>query len=130
MKINSLSLAVLVLTAVPAIAGDIYVIAHPALEITVDAVRDVFVGEKQFQSGVKLAAIDNLSGQKEFLDKVMKLDNVRYGNIWTKKSFRDGLNAPPSRGSDAEVLAFVRANVGAVGYVTTPPAGVKTIGKF
>jgi hypothetical protein len=130
MKINSLSLVVFALTALPATAGEIYVIAHPALEITVDAVRDVFVGEKQFQSGVKLAAIDNLSGQKEFLEKVMKLDSVRYGNIWTKKSFRDGLNAPPSRGNDAEVLAFVRANAGAVGYVTTPPAGVKTIGKF
>ena len=130
MKTCPLILALLALSAQPANAGDIYLIAHPALEISVDAVRDVFVGEKQFHSGVKLAAVDNLAAQKDFLDKVMKLDSVRYGNIWTKKSFRDGLNAPPARGNDAEVLAYVRSTPGAIGYVTTPPKGLSTVAKF
>ncbi len=130
MKTHTLILVVLALMAPSAKAGDIYLIAHPSLDISVDAIRDVFVGEKQFHSGVKLAAVDNLAAQKDFLDKVMKLDSVRYGNIWTKKSFRDGLNAPPARNGDAEVLAYVRATPGAIGYVTTLPNGVKTVAKF
>lgn len=130
MKTHTFILLVLAMMAPSANAGDIYLIAHPSLDISVDAIRDVFVGEKQFHSGVKLAAVDNLAAQKDFLDKVMKLDSVRYGNIWTKKSFRDGLNAPPARGGDAEVLAFVRATPGAVGYVTTLPSGVKAVAKF
>jgi hypothetical protein len=130
MKALSLMLAVIAMKVSSAGAADLYLIANPSLDITVDAIRDVFVGEKQFQAGIKLTAIDNLSSQKDFLEKVMKLDSVRYGNIWTKKSFRDGLNAPPSRGGDAEVMAFVRANAGAVGYVASPPSGVKTVAKF
>lgn len=123
-------LAVLMSIAPPAIAGDLYLITHPSLEIPSGEVRDVFIGEKLFQSGVKLMPMDNLAAQKDFLDKVMRLNNVQYNNIWTKKSFRDGLNVPPTRGSDAEVLAYVRANAGAIGYVMTPPTGVKTIAKF
>ena len=130
MKIIAPWLAVLALMVSPAKATDLYLIANPSLDITVDAIRDAFVGEKQFQASVKLLAIDNVSAQKDFLEKVMKLDSVRYGNIWIKKSFRDGLNAPPTRGGDAEVLAYVRANAGAIGYVASPPTGVKTVAKF
>jgi hypothetical protein len=123
-------LALMASIALPAIAGDVYLIAYPSLEISADAIRDAFVGEKQFHAGVKLAAVDNLAVQKEFLEKVMQLDSVRYGNIWTKKSFRDGLNAPPARNGDADVIAFVRANPGAIGYISTPAPGVKIVAKF
>jgi hypothetical protein len=130
MKNLSLMLAAVAMMATSAGAGELFLIVHPSLEISVEAVREVFVGEKHFQAGTKLAAVDNLSCQKEFLEKVMKLDGTSYGKIWTKKSFRDGLNAPPARSGDAEVLAYVRANVGAIGYVTSPPSGVKTVAKF
>lgn len=130
MKNFTLTLVMLVVNLTTSHAGELYVIANPSLDITVDAIREVFVGEKQFQGGVKLAAVDNSAAQKDFLEKVMKLDTARYGNIWIKKSFRDGLNAPPARSGDAEVLAYVRANAGAIGYVASPPSGVKTIAKF
>jgi ABC-type phosphate transport system substrate-binding protein len=130
MKPFSLILTAFAFMVSSAAAAELFVIAHPSLNISVDAIRDVFVGEKQFQAGIKLAAVDNLSCQKDFLEKVMKLDGASYGKIWTKKSFRDGLNAPPTRSGDAEVLAYVRANAGAIGYVTSLPNGVKTVAKF
>jgi len=50
-------------------------------------------------------------------------------NYWQQQIF-SGRNAPPpEKASDADVLAHVRANPGAVGYVSgdTEPEGVKTL---
>jgi hypothetical protein len=75
--------------------------------------------------------VDNSSAQAEFLARVVKLDAAKYDSLWTKKSFRDGLNPPPVKASDAEVIAVVKANPNAVGYLSTPPpAGVKLLQKF
>ena len=49
---------------------------------------------------------------------------------WQQQIFSGGNTPPPVMGSDAEVLAFVRANPGAIGYVsagTAPGAGVKVV---
>lgn len=122
----------LALLLAPSIAmGEVWVIAHNSLDLSSDAAREAFVGEKQFAGSQRLQLVDNAATQKEFLDKVMKLDSAKYGAIWIKKGFRDGLNPPPVRSSDAEIVAFVKATPGAVGYVSTPVgAGIKIIGKF
>jgi len=54
----------------------------------------------------------------------------RYGTLWAKKGFRDGLNAPAVKASDLEVLSAVRSTPGAVGYVTSAPTGVNVIRKY
>lgn len=116
--------------AAPAMAGDIYVIANNALALGADEIRDVFVGDKQIAGSTKLVPIDNSAAHKDFLDKVVKLDAGKYTNIWAKKGFRDGLNPPPLKSGDAEVIAVVKATPGAVGYVTTKPDGVKILQKY
>ena len=126
---TAMTLAGLVLAA-PVLAADVYVIAHSALTLAEDEVRDVFIGDKQIAGGTKVIPMDNASLQKDFFEKVLKIDGPKYSSIWTKKGFRDGLNPPPVKSGDAEVISAVKATPGAVGYASTVPAGVKLIKKY
>ena len=114
----------------PAFAGDVVVICNLDVKLAPTDVKDVFIGEKVFAGTVRLVPADNTALQAGFLDKVMKLDAGKYTSIWTKKSFRDGANPPPVKANDSEVIAFVKATVGACGYVASEPAGVAVIAKF
>jgi hypothetical protein len=111
-------------------AGDIYVVCSAGVTLQPGEVRDVFLGEKGFAGSTKLTPADNSAAQAAFLDKVLKLDAVKYAGIWTKKSFRDGANPPPVKSSDAEAIAFVKATPGGCSYVTSEPAGVTVVAKF
>lgn len=124
------TLAVLVCLVPPAKAGDIFVIAHPGVDLSANEVRDVFVGEKQTAGPTKLNPADNAAAQADFLSKVVKVDAAKYAAIWAKKGFRDGVTPPPVRGSDAEVIAAVKAVPGTVGYVSKATADVKVIAKY
>ena len=125
----SLALAVCLACLCGASAADgVVVITHPAVTLSPDDVRDVFLGEKQIADGIKLVPIDNASAQAAFLSQVVKLDPVKYAAAWTKKSFRDGVNPPAVKATDAEVVDFVKHVLGAVGYVTgAPPGGVNVV---
>ena len=119
------------LIAPVAAAADVFVITHPGTDISAADVREVFLGDKQFAGVVKLVPVDNAAVQPDFLTKVVKFDAAKYAAAWTKKSFRDGLNPPATRGSDAEIVAYVRQTPGAIGYVSTsPPGNVKLVQKF
>ena len=116
---------------VPAVAaGDIFLIANPDLAITADEAREVYLGEKQLAAGVKLVPFDNSAAQAEFLSKVFTMDSGKYSTLWAKKGFREGLNPPAVRGSDAEIVAAVKSTPGGLGYVTSAPAGVKVLRKY
>ena len=106
------------------------VIAHESVTLTADEVRDVFLGEKQFSANLRLIPVDNDIVQTEFLAKVLQTDRQKYIARWRKKTFREGLPAPLSKGSDAAVIAFVRATPGAVGYIKGKAHGVKLLEKF
>ena len=131
MKITNplLGLSALLLTLARVAHADIYVIANSDGLAAAD-VRDIFLGEKRVAGAVRLVPIDNAALQAEFLSKVLKLNSARYKTLWTKKSFREGLNAPPVKAGDAEVLGVIKSTPGAVGYVGFPPAGVKVIQKY
>ena len=102
-------------------AGDLYVICHPGVKLLSIDVRDMFLGEKQFAGSVMLQPADNNAAQLSFLDKVLNMGADRYATAWTKKSFRDGLNPPPVKGTDAEALDYVRRTNGACSYTSTLP---------
>lgn len=116
--------------ALSARAGDIYVIAHPALQLTPEEAKEVFLGEKQLAGSTKIVPFDNAGAQAEFLERVYKMDVGKYNTIWAKKGFRDGLNPPVVKGNDLQVIASVRDKPGGVGYVTTMPSGVTVIQKY
>ena len=131
MKIQHVLFALsLAATAVAAQAGDLYVVAGPNVALSADEVRQVFLGDKQFSGSTKLVPVDNGALQSEFQSRVLKVDGSRYNSLWAKKGFREGLNPPQVRQSDAEVLASVKANPGTVGYVSKPTPDVKVLQKF
>jgi ABC-type phosphate transport system substrate-binding protein len=111
-----------------ACAGE--VIAHSSVNLSGDEIRDVFLGEKQLDGNLKLVPVDNAAIQSEFLSRVLQTDAQKYAARWTKKTFREGLAPPARKGSDAEVLEFVRTTPGAVGYVSRHWPGVKVLETF
>ena len=123
-----LPLAAVLLVPQAARAGE--VIANASVTLSADEVREVFVGDKQLAGGTKLVPVDNGAAQADFTAKVLQMDVAKYTSLWTKKAFREGLTAPAVKGSDAEVIAYVKATPGAVGYVAGASAGVKVLQKF
>ncbi|SRR6266516_709410 len=111
-------------------SANLYVIANKATLITVEEIKDVFLGEKQFSGLVKLVPVDNASAQEEFVVKVLKMGINKYNGFWMKKSFREGINPPPGRSGDAEVMEFVRRTPGAIGYVRSAPKGVAVVNQY
>jgi hypothetical protein len=107
------------------------VIVHPSLELRASQVRDVFLGEKQIASGVPIVPVDNSAAQEKFLAAVLQTNERSYGARWRHKAFREGLHAPAVKGSDAEVMSFVRSTPGAVGYLAGEAGpGVRVIDRF
>lgn len=113
--------------AAPAYA-DLYVIAHNASIVSAVDIREIYLGEKQFGTGnVRLVPQDNNAAQAEFLAKLLVMDGQKYSATWTKKAFRDGLNPPAMRVTDADTIEAVKRTPGAVGYVLTAPTGVAVV---
>ena len=110
--------------------AQLVVIAHPGTNVAPADVRDIYLGDKQFQGGVKLAPVDNAALQERFIARVLNMNVARYQSLWTKKAFRDGLTAPALKSGDAEVAEFVRRTPGAVGYVHTAPADVRVVQQY
>jgi hypothetical protein len=114
----------------PVLGADMYVITNNLLALSEEDVMDVFVGDKQIAGGIRIVPLDNASLQKDFVERVLKMDGPKYSSIWTKKGFREGLNPPSVKSGDAEVIATVKSTPGAVGYVSSAPAGVRLVRKY
>ena len=128
-RAGSLLAALAWFIALPAVA-DVFVIAHPSVQVSGEDIREIFLGDRQFAGQIRLIPVDNAPAQERFLSRVMAMDGARYNSSWTKKSFRHGLNPPPVKSGDSEVLDFVRRTPGAVGYVIAAPSGVNVIQKY
>ena len=111
-------------------AAEIVVISNSGVKLTAADVRDVYLGEKQFADSIKLVPVDNHALQVDFLAKAVRMEAGRYNTAWTKKAFRDGVNAPAVKASDAEVIEFVKRTPGAVGYVSGIHGGVNAVSSF
>lgn len=108
-------------------AAEVVIISHPGTIIQAREITEVFLGEKQFAGSIKLIPIDNAALQANFLPKALKMDVKKYNNIWTKKSFRDGLIPPVVKVGDTEVIDFVTRTPGAIGYVSSSPNGLNVV---
>lgn len=128
MSISTQAVAVAIVLAAFPVRAEVVVIANEPGLVSPGEVREVYLGDKQFGAGnVRLVVSDNAAAQAEFLAKALNLDVARYNAAWTKKSFREGLNPPPVRATDADVVAFVKQTRGAIGYVSSSPQGVAVI---
>jgi hypothetical protein len=118
-------------TSCAAVADDLYLACHAGVSLAAADVRDVFLGEKQFFNAIRLMPVDNTAAQPAFLEKVLKMNGVKYATTWAKKSFRDGINPPAAMANDAAVLEFIRRTPGGCGYFGVEPmADVTVIGKY
>ena len=128
--IRSLMAAAALLThAVAAHAGE--VIAHPSVRLEIGDIRDVYLGERQLSGDIRLLPVDNSAIQDLFLATVLQTNARNYAARWTRKAFRDGLRPPVVKGSDVEVMSFVRSTPGAIGYLAgVAGPGVVVLAKF
>ena len=127
----AITAAALISSGPQAALADGAVIANSSLSLSSGDVKDVFTGEKQLAGGTKITPVDNAAAQSDFLAKVLKMDATKYQTAWTKKSFRDGVTAPAVKGTDAEVVEFVKHTPGGVGYINgAVPGGVSVVTKY
>jgi hypothetical protein len=108
-------LALALAAASSARAGD--VIAHPSVKLDPADIRDVYLGERQLSGDVRLVPVDNIAAQEDFLAAILQTNLRSYEARWRRKVFREGIRPPQVRGSDAEVMSFVRSTPGAIGYL-------------
>lgn len=129
MKMNhSIQLGMWIVMSMFAIEGhasDIYVIANSASTVSAAEVRDMYSPDKG--GGASGVLYENAASQKDFLEKVINMDPPRYKDAWAKKVFRDGVNPPVMKANDQDIVAAVKSNPRAVGYVSSAPSGVRVV---
>lgn len=130
------ALLAVLLAAPAASAQDFKVVAHP--DVPLDSasrsqVSDLFLKRTTtWPGGAKVDPVDLAEGSKTF-EAFSTAVHGKAGSViraFWKKVTMSGRDTPPHvRGSDDEVLAYVRATRGAIGYVSAGAAtsGVKVI---
>lgn len=140
---SSLAIAALSLALVPVATlapgetrGYIVVVneSNPKTSIvTADLARVFMKTVKRWDNGRAVEPIDQpLESQVRaaFSRAVLGKTVGQVQDYWLRETFSGREIPPPVRGSDAAVLEYVRANAGAIGYVsagTSLPSGVKAL---
>ena len=131
-----LTVATLAVTAADARAQGFAVVAHPDTPVASLSALDlskIFLRQQRVLPGGAVAQPVELPSDSPVRAAFsMAVHGRPVANIeryWQGQIFAGGPTPPPRRPSDAEVLAFVRATPGAIGYVKTATnaAGVKVI---
>ncbi len=136
-KVLLAAVALLGIAAVrPAQAQDFKVIvnnANPVTEMSSDAVARLFLKQSStFPGGAAATPVEPAKGsaaRAAFAKTILNRTVQSLDTYWQQEIF-SGRDVPPiSRSTDDEVVAFVRSNPGAIGYVSgsSPTPGVKVI---
>lgn len=108
--------------------------ANPVAEMTKDDVSNVFLKKsRKFPDGGEAVAVDqdaSAAVRETFSKAVHGRSASAIESHWQQQIF-SGKDVPPEKkGSDAEVLDFIRSNPGAIGYVSSGASlggGVKAV---
>jgi ABC-type phosphate transport system substrate-binding protein len=95
-------------------------------------IAQLFLKKKtKWASGVAVAPVDQSSGRVRaaFSQEVLGRDVSAVRAYWQQQIFSGRSTAPDEKASDAAVIAFVKDNPGAIGYVSAnaPTTGVKVL---
>jgi ABC-type phosphate transport system substrate-binding protein len=120
------AVAALVLLAAPAVEQDpcriIVNPANPATQIQRTAIVAIYLGNmKRWNDGKPILPVDQSTRapvRAAFSEKVLGQSLMSVQTHWLRKVAADRVTPPPVKPSDAEVTAYVRANAGAIGYVS------------
>ena len=138
MKARVLSAMVLA-TAISAFAaaGDFKVIvntANSSTKISKSDLNALFLKKMaKWSDGIPTAPVNQskkTAVRDNFTSTVHGKTVAAIDSYWQQQIFSGRDVPPPEKGSDADVVAFVKANAGAVGYVSdgAATAGVKVVG--
>ncbi len=127
-----LLLALLYFAGGSVFGADIYVVTNSDMKLSTGDIREIYLGDREFNGTIRFVPVDNQAAQAEFAAKVLTMAVDRYNTLWIKKAFRDALIPPVQKATDLEVLEFVKKTQGAIGYVTSVPRdrGVIVAAKF
>jgi ABC-type phosphate transport system substrate-binding protein len=133
-------LAAIALAATTASASgtqEFQVIAHPSVQgakITRANLSALFTGRTaQWGDKAQVKPVDQSAKapvRRAFTTSVIGLSMGELQMYWQRRVSADHVFPPPVKGSDQEVLGYVAATAGAIGYVgpeTAIPEGVKVI---
>lgn len=82
-------------------------------------IADIYLGEKKFQDGIKIAPLLYPEGsvKEAFLKETVRMTQKEYKLYWTKKIFQEGIPIPKTPASPADIINTVKETEGAIGFL-------------
>lgn len=109
-------------------------VGNPVTALSRDNVMQIFLRKTtSWPNGQPIAAVDQRSdapSRHSFSLSVLRKDTNEIASYWNQMIFSGRALPPPTKGSDDEVLAYVRSNPNAIGYIggeTPIGEGVKVV---
>jgi ABC-type phosphate transport system substrate-binding protein len=91
-------------------------------ELKPEQARQYFLGELiAWPNGERVRLVDHLesdTARKTFLKKILAMTNDDLQRFWVKKRYNDGSPPPPRLATENDVLQYVAAFPGGLGYVS------------
>ncbi len=108
---------------------------NPATQVSRELAQRLFLKQTtSWSNGSAVLVVDQAERspvRRAFSHLVLRRDVPEVKSYWQRLVFSGRAIAPAEKPSDADVLAFIRANPGAIGYVSAGAelgSGVKTLG--
>jgi ABC-type phosphate transport system substrate-binding protein len=110
-------------TTGPLAAGNVTVVANkafPTAGITKADLKDVALGDKTAVGGAAVTFVTLESGEahEDFLKAFVEKSGLQFANYWKQMIFTGKGKPPKAFKSEAELIGFVAATKGAIGYVS------------
>lgn len=93
--------------------------AYPANHISLATLKEIYFGEKNTESGIRIKPYDQKSNRirKKFLTKVLGVGEDGYNAYWIKKVFQEGGIPPVMKETSDEVIRTIKEEPGGIGYI-------------
>jgi ABC-type phosphate transport system substrate-binding protein len=116
-------------------AQEFQVVANPSVSVaavSASELSDVFLKKAQKVGGAAVSPVDQgktSALRAAFAKRVHGRATTAIDAFWQQQIFSGGESPPPSKASDDEVVAWVKATPGGIGYISAgaAPAGVKVV---
>ncbi len=99
--------------------------ANPESSISKSDAKSIFLGKKStWSDGTAVQPVQQKKSaiHKGFTKAITGKSSKQFANFWKKATFTGTGVSPKSLPNDAEVMAFIAANAGAIGYVSAGTA--------
>jgi ABC-type phosphate transport system substrate-binding protein len=125
----------MIANAVPVLAADFVVVAHPGVpggSLSKEDVKAIFLGDKTTWSDgkpIKIVVLEEGAAHKAFLQEVVGKTPAQFDSYWKKLVFTGKAAAPKSFSDAGQLVDYVSKQAGTIGYAESGAAGssVKTL---